>query len=159
MAPNGEFDLWYSRPTTDEAVRLAGSDETDESFNDRRQFIQERNKVNSLLNIKSKQVGEGIHNRLWTSMYLQYLVKQVNNTSEVKIVFSDQPDIGSLSMDDRELHSSTSAEAFAPQLCELPLEFQISLLEQRQRDACIGTEVSWATLRNLTSALTSGKVH
>lgn len=159
MALNGEFDLWYSRPTRDEAVRLDGSDETDESFNDRRQCIQERNKVNSLLNIKSKQVGEGIHNRLWPSMYLQYLVKQVNNKSEVKIVFSDLPDIGHLSTNDREVYSSASAEVFDAHLSELSLELQINLLEQRQRDACIGTEVAWATLNYLTRALTTGKVH
>jgi hypothetical protein len=156
MPPNGAFDLWYNRPHNKLAIRRSG--ETDDDFRHRSQSLQEKNRLNDRLNIKSKEVGKALDERLWASMYLKYLVERVNYAGMVYIHFSDLPDISHLSIQDSESYAAASVELSTQPHFKVSTECHIEVLEQRRRDAQIGTEIVWSTLDSLTHALMSGMV-
>jgi hypothetical protein len=158
MPPNGAFDLWYSCPHIGQAVRLRGSGETDEDFRHRSRSRQEENRLNDRLNIKSKEVGEALDERLWASMYLKYLVERVNYAGTVYTHFPDLPDIAHLSIQDSESYAAASVDPSTQPHFKVSTECHIEVLEQRRRDAQIGTEIAWSALDSLTHALTSGMV-
>jgi hypothetical protein len=108
MASHHKFDLLCNRLERAKAVRLAGSDETDEAFSQRERRCDQTNKDNALLNAKSQVVKEELTERLWALMYLQHLAHRVNQTDRVRIYFSNLPPITSLSVHDPESSSSIS---------------------------------------------------
>ena len=146
------------RPHIGQAVRLSGSGETDEDFHHRSQSLQEENRLNDRLNIKSKEVRKALDERLWASMYLRYLVEQVSYAGTVYIHFSDLPDIAHLSIQDSESYAVASVKPSTQPHFKVSTECYIEVLDQRQRDAQIGTEIVWSALDSLTHALTSGIV-
>ena len=163
MEAKCEFDLRYSRPILPIMRRV--SNKADESFERRQQHRREENKANSRLNNKSKEVGDEIYKRLWASRYQQYLTKRISDTREAGIAFvGDMPEIAHLSVNDNEDASSltkvnpfiTSADASFTPFDHLPIDLQIDILEQRQRDVCIGTNLIWENVSSLIDVLTLG---
>jgi hypothetical protein len=128
MPPNGAFDLWYNHPHIGQAVRLSGSGETNEDFRHRSQSLQEENRLNDRLNIKSNEVGKALDERLWASMYLKYLVERVSYAGTVYTCFSDLLDIAHLSIQDSESYAVASVEPSTQSHFKVSTECHIEVL-------------------------------
>lgn len=153
MPPNAKFGLCRNRPEGVIAFRFTDKGETDAGFIQRKQETREKNNANRLLNAKSKEVDEEIHDCLWATMYLHYLVERVHRSDRVLIEFSDLPDLQSLSIIDNEPRTASPAPVFDRQ----PYELQIQVLDLRLKDVRISTEPIRATLKTLIYQLTFGK--
>ncbi|KAF7551837.1 hypothetical protein G7046_g7602 [Stylonectria norvegica] len=169
MPSKGKFGLWTDRwPFAIMPIHIGVKN--DGGSAQQREDAEKRKTIRRELNAKSEEVREEIETRLWASMYLQYLVKRINATERVRIDLSDRdriessdrvriessdlPDIQSLRVSD-EGHSPSVDDARG-RFQELPLEIQRYVLEQRRKDARIGTEATWVTLDMLIHQLTSG---
>ena len=154
MNSHSLFDLICNRPEGASAYRFDESDETDEAFNQRQQRCDKTNKDNALLNAKSEAVKKELTERRWAMMYLQHLLNRVKRADRVMIEFSDLPSITDLSLHDPKSSSSISSPLL---MYKTSVKQHSEVLEQRKRDAHIGTEISWTSLKILALKLTSGK--
>ncbi len=157
MALNGRFGLICNRVDNSRVCRFSDSSETEEDILLRDQRLQEKNKTNRRLNNLSKGVRRELNEREWASVYLEHLAGRVNEDAEVRIEFHNMPDTGSLSVDDnRDLYASGDAEELHEQKSRATTDLQLSILQQRRRDAKIGQERAWRTLECLAHKLALG---
>lgn len=154
MPPNAKFGLHYDRPEKT-AVRIAERSETDAEFYQRKQEAQKKNEAIRCLNAKSKEVDEAIHERLWATMYLEYLVERVHISDRALIEFSDLPGLPKFRLSDSDPRTASPPIYFDGQ----PYELQMQMLELRLEDARRGLEAMWSTLDALIHQLTSGIVN
>ncbi|KAL2208258.1 hypothetical protein CC79DRAFT_1334029 [Sarocladium strictum] len=157
MPSDRKFDLWFKRhPTISSLLRMADSNETDESFHERKREHNELKAINRRLNNLNTEVRELIDTRLWATMYLNYFITRIHTTTTADIEFNDLPKLGKLSVKDEPLPTPPSLkEKYEPPFHEESLELQVQILKQRLKDAHIGVDAIWATLEDLINTLTS----
>ncbi len=130
IPPNSAFDLWYNCPHISQAVYLSGSNESNEDFHHRSQSLQEENRLNDHLNIKSKLVKKALDEYLWVSIYLKYLIKWMSYIGTVYIHFSDLLNIVHLFIQDSESYTIASIKPSTQPYFKVLTEYHIEVLEQ-----------------------------
>ncbi|KAL2069034.1 hypothetical protein VTL71DRAFT_15372 [Oculimacula yallundae] len=153
-----QLDLYTNRGENKRALRSKGSVETDEALAQKQLLLDQKNKDNALLNLKSRAVIDRLAERRWAQMYLLHLVSRVTQTQRVMIHFSKYlPGIEALSIDDSK-DSGPIIPIIASQKPKYKesVESYLEVLEQRESDARIGMETCWLTLNTLCNALKSG---